>query len=673
MLPVLLLVLADLVVTPNFDASKWISATGQPIELRLSEPVGTRVAVFAGKRDVTPLFENAGTVIRYRTGVPPLPAGEQELILYSIPESGPWVEIGRYPIRILTRRGFEKASVKPSVDLTNKGQLANEQIPVDPFSRGEFQDLTAQGTINTELQRGNFAFRTQANVTGVSYRNEALRFGSEGESAPLVDLAAYRVDFEKGIFKLGVGHVGFGSHRHLASGFASRGAVLTIGAGRAVDLSFGIANGTAIVGWDNFFGVDEREHRVTNATVGFELIPSRPGGARLELAVLEGSLQPRNGFADAGVRSAERSRGGGARLILAHPSQRFTLDGGWTRSRYTPQHDAELEANLGVAAIPETERDAAYLDATLAIVQNKKLGSQPVGLSATLTIERVEPLYRSVPASLQSDVLRGGVTLSGNYGPLVVQASTLRIEDNLEDIRSLLKTKTEQNNANVSLALGSVFGARRGARWIPMLTIGANSTHQYGAWLPINSGFAESHVPDQYSNNYQASLEWQVAPFRFGLRGGLTDQDNRQPGRALSDFVTNTGSAFLGYAFTDRLDLGYELALDEQKNFEFSTSERNRRHGVTLAWKLIGDVALAGNYSQSLGRDGARTNERTAADSFIELSTGFRLWHSPVQQNRSRVFVRYSNRESRTVDHVFGGNNDNRGWSMTSGVNFSVY
>jgi hypothetical protein len=664
---------ADLTVTPTFEATKWVSPR-DPVEFRLSHPLGTKVAVFAGARDVTALFEAEGSVIRYRTGVPPLPSGEQELVLYAVSAEGEWKEIGRYPIKVLTRRGFEKASVKPSLDLTNKGQLQMEQVPADHFSsRDRFQDVTAQAGLSSELQRGNFVLRTQANLTGVSYRNEALRFGVKGEKAPLLDLAGYRVDLEKGLLRLAVGHVGFGNHRHLASGFNSRGAVLTLGAGRPVDFSLGIANGTAIVGWDNVVGLDERRHRVSSATVGVELIPSRPGGARLEASLLEGSLLPLDGFRDAGVRSAERSRGGAVRLVLAHPSQRFTFDGGWSRSRFRPQGDAQLEEGLSVTAIPETERDAAYADATFVLVQNQKVLSQPINLSTSATFERVEPLYRSIPSYVQADIVRTGISLNGSWGPLTLQASTQNMEDNLDDVRSILKTKTAIETINGALSLGALLGAHKGARWLPMLTMSAGRTHQYGAWLPINSGFAESHVPDQLSLNYQAALEWQLSPFRFGFRGSMSDQDNRQAGRALSDFIVRAGSAYAGFTPSDRLDIAYELGLEESQNMELVTRDRNRRHGVTVGWRLFADVNAAANYSQTYGRDGARTNERRAYDSFVELSSGFRLWRSPRQQNRSRIFVRYSDRQSSTFDRLFGVNVDNSGWSMTSGVNLSVY
>lgn len=662
-----------LTITPSFEATRWIEPRDR-IELRLSRPVDTPLAVFVGNRDITPLFESTPGVLRYRTGVPPLPAGEQELIVYAAPVGAEWKEIGRFPIKVLTRRGFQKSMAKPSLDLTNKGQLDTGQTPPESFStREQYQDLTGQGGFTTEHQRGDLTFRTQTNLSGVSYRNEALRFGEKGESAPLIDLSNYKIEIQKGTTSLALGHVAFGGARHLINGFSSRGAILTFGAGRPVSFSLGAMNGTSIVGWDNILGIHETEHRMYGASVGFELVPKRPGAVHLELSYLDGSLLPLNAFTGGGIKSAEKSRGSAVRLTMASPAQRFTIDGGWTRSRFTPQRDAELEDGLLVTAIPAVERDAAFLDATFAILPPRQIGSQQLGLSATLNIERVEPLYRSVGTSAQADWLRGAISLNSTLGPVTLQLAHIQSEDNLEDIRSILKSKTRQSSANIALSLAALFGSKRGARWIPALTASIDHTHQYGAWLPVNSGFSESHVPDQTSTSAQTGIEWSVKPLRFGVRGSLSRQNNRQPGRTRSDFETGAGTLFVGFNPIDRFEVGLESSLEEQKNIEFATREGTRRAGVTMTWRMIGDVALAGNHSETFGRDGARTNEKNASESFLELSSGFRLWRSAQRQNRSRLFVRYSNRESSSFDRLFGTSSENDGWALTSGVNLSVY
>jgi hypothetical protein len=667
--------LEGLTITPSFDNAKWL-APHESIELRLSRPLdeNEKLAVFIGKRDVTPLFDVSPSLLKYRTGVPPLPAGEQEIIVYAVTPSGPWEELGRFPMRVLTRRGFEKVNTKPSLDLTNKGQVAQDQNPPQSASsRDRFQDLTAQTGLVTELQRSDFTLRAQANATGVSYINEALRYGQKAENAPRYDLASYKVELQKGITSLAFGHVGFGNERHLINGFSSRGTVLTIGVGRPVSLALAAMNGTSIVGWDNILGFDEQQHRVYSATVGVELVPSRPGAARVEATLLNGSLLPLNAWTQNAVKSSEKSRGQALRVLLSDRNQRVTIDAGWARSHFIPQRDAELEDGLTVTPLSEPRRNARYVDVALALVRSRPIGKQSASLSASINYDRVDPLFRSVTASLQADYQRAAVTLNGNLGPLSMQFSQANSEDNLDDIRSILKSKTRQQTVNLGLSLASLFGARRGSRWIPTLTATASKTHQYGAFLPVNAGFSESHVPDQMSLNADTSLEWQLSKVRFGARGSYSNQDNRQPLRTAADFKSNATTVFVSLSPLSRIDLALEAARERQKNIENATQDDTNRYGITAAWRIIGELALAASYSETFGRDGARTNERRSSDSYAELSSGFKLWRSRQNQNSSRLFLRYSNRGSSTFDRVFNISNENDGWSLTSGVNVSVY
>lgn len=667
----------DLTVQAGFDGSKWLPAR-EAIALRLSRPVTPeegRLAIVIGEVDVTSMFEPvAGGLVWRRDGIP-LPAGEREVVVSLIGPGGAWREVGRFPIKVLTRRGFQKAQTKPSLDLTNKGQLDQSQVPEASFStRDRYQDLMGQAALATEHQRGDLVLRTQTNITGVTYVNEALRFGEKGDRAPQVDLSSYKIDIQRGALQISAGHVGFGSSKHLIDGYNSRGVVLTFGAGRPVSFSLGAMNGTGIVGWDNFLGIENRDHRVFSATVGFELMPSRPGAARVETSLLEGSLRPQTSFNQGAVQSAEKSRGGSVRLQLASKSQRVTLDAGVTRSRFRPAGDPELEEGLEIVPLRDEERQALYVDATLVLFQNAKFaGSQQASGSVSVNFERIDPLYRSVTASLQSDQQRAAVSFNGNAGPLVFQLAHTRSEDNLEGIRSILKSKTRQSTANVDLSLGPLFGAKRAARWIPSLTATATHVHQFGAWVPEDGGFSASHVPDQISLAAQGALEWRLQTFRFGYRSSFSQQDNRQPGRENADLRGDTGTFFVAFSPASRFDLSVDHTLERQRNLELNQRDRVRRTGTTLTWKIWRDVALSGNYSRLYGRDYAWTNERGSSEGFVDLSTGFSLWRSAANRNRSRIFVRYSTRDSSTFDRIFDADTRTEGWSITSGVNLSVF
>ena len=125
--------------------------------------------------------------------------------------------------------------------------------------------------------------------------------------------------------KFQAGHATFGTNRHLINGFGSRGLTLSIPLSKRSDLSVAALNGSSIVGWNNFFGLDRRKHQILSATLGFEFIGQRPGGLRLEAAALSGSLQPIAGFNQGVINDAEQSKGGSLRLVRSEQAQASPL------------------------------------------------------------------------------------------------------------------------------------------------------------------------------------------------------------------------------------------------------------------------------------------------------------------------------------------------------------
>jgi hypothetical protein len=667
----------ELTIEPNFG-NDYVPHN-HALQLKLSRPIGSeegKVVVFIDQTDVTQLIRVSPSLISYGPNALPLPAGQHEVIVSLVRSDDTWSELGRFPVKVLTRRGFESAAIRPSLDLSNKGQVGLHEIPENAFgTRSTFQDVTLQGGMATELQRGGFALRTQANIAGASYINEALRYGNLGDRAPRVDLSSYRIDWQQGRALVSLGHVSFGSHRHLIQNFGGRGGLFSLTLSRALSVQLAALSGTAIVGWDDIVGIENQEHRMYAATLGVEMIPARPGGLRFEASLLDGSLRPVSSFNQGAIRSAEKSRGHALRLAASTPRQRFTIDTGYTRSRFRPARDEELEGGLDVVPLQERERNAAYVEAALTLLQGKPITkTQQANLSITYRFDRVDPLFRSVAVSTQADLQRHAAGLNATVGPFALQVGHERMQDNLEDIRSILKTKTEQTTANVGLSLGSVV-KRRYAWAVPAITASYSFTHQFGAYLPVNSGFSESHVPDQASSNLQTAIQWMAGYSRFGYRWNFTRQDNRQPGRQTSDFETTAGGIYFGLSPNDRFDVSLESSLEQQENIEIARRDQNQRHGITLTWRFFRDLAVAGNLSKSIARDDPRTNERDGHEGFLELSSGFRLWAARPgqQQNRNRVFIRYSNRESSSFDRIFAVSNASEGYSVTTGVNLSVF
>lgn len=665
----------ELTITPDFAGGTWLEVR-QPFALALSRPLAPqddRIAIFLGATDVTDLFRlETGAIVYDGTGLA-LPSGERELIVSFVSETGIWREAARIPIRIRTRIGLDKARTAPSLDLANKGQLGEGASPLTSRSaRPTYQDGTMQAALNTEHARGATSIRTQGRIVGVTYANEALRFGEEGPGAPRIDLSDYRIDVQRGAATLSVGNVAYGSLRHLVNAFSSRGAMFTWKLSPRADVQLAALHGTSIAGWDNFLGLANRDHQVIGATVGFELIPSRAGALRLESTLFRGSVQPIDNFNQGAIRSAEKNEGVGLRLLATAANQRWMVDGGFTTSEFREGRDPELEDGLAIQALPSRRRSAYYADASLTVLKDRPLGRTRANVILGYHVERVDPLYRSLGASVQPDLLRHAADLTLSVGAASARLAYSQGEDNLEGLRSVLKTRTRRSEVNVGLPLATLTGSKgRLAMLWPMVSLTGDVTHQFGDFLPIDSDFSASQVPDQISLSGVAGAEWQLgSAFRTGYRYTRAHQDNRQTGRQRADFTTRGHALTFGYALSDRVSLGLDGSRDEAFNREQQRIDWLDRLGASLHWKVFGETGIGGSLSKTRGHNDTDSGWNRGFDSYVELFSGFPLGR--FQQQKARLFLRYTNRRTSAFDALFGNDIETDGWTLTSGASVSL-
>jgi hypothetical protein len=282
--------------------------------------------------------------------------------------------------------------------------------------------------------------QNQFDILGFSFRPQSLRFGELGKDAPLIDLPSYLIQLKIGAVNLQVGHSLFGRHRYLINSFSSRGLNLAFSLGRRADFSFSAMNGTSIVGWDNFFGLNRRKHQIYGGILGFELLPSRPGGLRLELQAVNGSLLPLSNYTQAHLNDAETSTGYGGRLLASDTPQRFHLEAGFARSRFKNPADALLAQGHSIVEARSHTANAHYVDASYQLLRDREIRPDwKAGLTVSSRYSRVDPLYRSVTAYAQADRYELQYELLGNIGEIALIAGMNQADDNLADIPSILK------------------------------------------------------------------------------------------------------------------------------------------------------------------------------------------------------------------------------------------
>lgn len=667
-------------VTSSFAPERWIPADS-PIALMLSRPLTSdegRVAVLIGSTDVTSLFERSGTVLRYGSRALRLPSGESEVVVYTV-NSRRWTEVARLAIKVLTPAGFSAASAKPSASINNKGQLAEGHSGLQPSpDPATYQDLGFSGGLQTTHERDGWRFQTTSNYVGASRRQEALRYGDRHDRAPKIDLSDYVLQLERGPASLSLGHVSAGTNRHLINSFASRGVEARVGGTRA-SVTVSALNGSSVVGWNNFTGLENGDHRVQSGTLNLELVPSRPGAIHLDATLMNGSLLPQTSFTQGAVVDAERSTGAGVQFSAATPSQRLRVAGGLSKSRFNnPAKDHELTGDTTVVPVREERRGAYYVEANAGLLQNASVGGLfSTSVNAVYRREQVDPMYRTVAAQTQSDRVQDTYEIAGNVGVVNLQISHNRYHDNLNDIASILKTLNRMSTVQVSAPLAGLLRIQRGASFLPAVNYGLNRVHQFGAGIPLNSEFSATHVPDQMNDLHNAAAAWQIGRWRLQYRYNQNIQDNRQAGRERADFFGVSNAISVDVSVRSNFDVGYEGSSEHQTSRETSQTNRTRHAGGTLTWRPTALTTITSLASINVTRDDPLTSDVTSTEQRLELAQGFNLGRTPAGGGtRGQFFLRYGNTSG--TNWAFPGGpvfsrTERAGWTLTSGMSLRLY
>jgi hypothetical protein len=653
-------------------AGQWVRRD-EPFEITLSAwPAATegRLAVLLGDVDATELFRRSERGLAYRPELMPLAPGEREVAVYLVDPRGDWRQLARLPLRVLHPGGFEKLDLVRGLDLAGKATIDEEPARQGAAGRGRAEDATLQLGLEATLARRGWRLAPRLKVVGVTNQAEALRASTEGRDAPQVDLSTYALRLSRGRSALQVGAVRFDGERHLIAGFESRGLGIELPLGRRAEVALAAMNGTRIVGWDNPLGLEESRHQVLAGRLGFDLLPSRPGGLRVEASAVDGSLLPRFPFARAAVNDAEESRGWGLRLQGGTAGGRLRFDGGYARSRFDNPVDPLLGRGTALVPVESEQRDSRFAELALVPLRRAAPDGRISQLALSLKHERVAPQYRSVTVFTQADREQDTVELSAAWRGAALQLQAGEWRDNLDDLPNLLTTQSRRRAGSLTLPLAAMGRADARRPWLPALTYAYDRLHQAGAGIPPDSGFSASHVPDQVSTSHAAALEWQAGRARGGLRFGRSAQDNRQPGRESADFETTTRALFAGVALAS-LDLGVDLAHEELESLERRRLDRTRRYGLNLLWRLPKRMTFSAIASRQDGEDEPRTRRAESLGLDAQWAWQFERrtgWGAITGQ----LYLRYADQTSETVDRVFDVRNDFASRTLTTGMSLAL-
>jgi hypothetical protein len=664
-------------VTADF-AGRWVAAD-ETITLRLDPALAARAAelrFFAGALDVTALARQPRPgVLAFDLRFARPAAGESAFSVYLV-EAGQWREVAKLPLKVLNTAGFESGQVGPKLDLSGKGRF-DEGVRGDaaPSARPSYFDGVGRGGLAFNAARGAFSTDGQFNAVGSSFRDEALRFGELGARAPKVDLADYVVNLRYGGTTLALGHLSYGNHPLLLSGYGSRGLTLAHKFGERFDISVNAMNGTSVVGYDNLSGLQDAQHRIYGASAGLELIGGRPGALRIEIAALDARLESRTNFNRGEVPDAEESRGLGVRLSGRTAGNRLRGDAVFARSTYVNPFDPLLAQSGELRPVAPATANARQLDVAVDLLQNSKRWSERHPLTVTLSAhhQRVAPLFKSIGASSLPDRQTNRAVLAAQMGAAQLQFTGARQEDNLDDIATILKTRTDSSAANVALPLAQWFGAG-GDSWWPQASYALQRVHQRAINAPDTaaSGIAASHRPDQNNVSHQAALNFSRGAFHFGYAIQRATQDNRQPGRENADFETRGHQVAFGWRVGEKLNLnvGGNLNRNFSREKDLTTTTRGGNGGFD--WLVSDGLTLAATAGRTLAGDARDLTSAANDTAQAQLTWRFGI---PADGRKlpGQVFVRYARQKGASRDSTFALSTRGASWAWDAGLSLSLF
>ncbi|MBP6823314.1 MAG: hypothetical protein KA368_17320 [Acidobacteria bacterium] len=749
----------DFSVKASFDG-KTVSPE-DTIELTMNRqpsPTEGRLAVLIGTTDLTELFVVEGNSLKYSSRAIALPEGDNTLTVHLCSPEGEWKEIARFKLKVSSkpeptapvvaetvqqttapaqaqtadtqttaeqaqtpaepgiqkvgrRFGFDKFELAPSLNIGFKSQFAETHFPdSNKPERPTFADATLQGTWKSEMARGTFNMQHQFDIVGSSFRNEALRFGEQGENARRIELSSYLMQFQQGTRKFNVGHSSFGAQRHLINNFASRGFTIASPINEHLDVSLVAMNSTNIVGFDNFFGLANQKHRLYGGVVGLEVFSKRPGGLRFETGAVDAwFLADRQNFNQGNINDSERSKGASFRLLAKDKTERFRFDGGFTRSQFFNPEDPLLnQGAVNVIQSQITTRNARYAEGSidllkeLSFVKTKPVAAQPASSEATtqqttdvqavtlpdpkklnLTLnvkhERVDPLFKSIGAAAQSDLNQNIVEVVGSFGELTFTGSHTQFNDNLAGIQTILRTNTRRETFAINTPTQNLFRQRPAATpnvFLPRIGYTFERTRAFADFVPIGGGFDQpGAIPDQANINHAITAEWQFTEkYRASYRLNHTLQDNRAIGREIADLQNFVHTASFGFTPMPALELSVDVNFEDANNREQANTNRTLRLGFVANWQATARQTVNATFA-TLGAGDLRRTTNSRNDEF-DLQWNYRLTReseNKFKKVQMIYFIRYSNRFARTNNFVESISNLTKLNTFNTGLNFIFF
>jgi len=677
-------------ISPDERVELWLART-------LAESEG-RLAVFIDTTDVSSLFTLDGLRLRYNSKLWPLPLGESTMTVYLVSENNEWKEAARFTLRVgaeaadiaaeesAVRASFVKAGYSsrfhfafpeklndtdeslegpqepapstppakkkgkmkftPSLALTAPSQPAQSTFPGPKPARATFIDLGMQASIKNDSSYGLFSTQSEFNFAGSSVATA----GAEGKPAPKVDLSSYSIQVQTGKLKYQVGSISYGTQRYLINSFSSRGISITVPFLKRFDFSAAAMNGTQVVGFGNFLGLNSSKHQLVSGTLGMEFFPEQPGEFRLEVGALNAYRQPTNGVNRAAVTDVARSHGVAVRLIANDKGGRFHYEVDFTRSFFFNPKDSSLSPADNSTPLPSFTRDASYMEASYKILRNYSLTkTRKANLEVTFNQEYVASGFASLGASSVADNAHYEFSVRGSINEIAASFQRANSHNNLREITSQPRVLGGTTHFDLTAPASALLNRTKSSPWLPTLAFGFNRLHNSA--IPLSAGIEldSSLVKDSVTTEQNFNAGWHVKQFNWSYNVTRTFTDNRLKGPETTNLV-HTG-AFGFAAAGNKLNFTLSLMQTSSANKITGVIDRTYNVGPQLTWQFTKHMNMTANLTQAIAGNAARTNH--SRNTGFDTSWNYSFARGQGLKKVSPQFsIRYSNTYSHSLDRI---------------------
>ncbi len=558
----------------------------------------------------------------------------------------------------------------------NRGRVRLEKTrgSAFPSSPETWQRLGLQAGLNTSHKRGPWGLDGNVGFIGRSEQEEALRFGTDGNDAPRLDMTDFLLELSHGEdHRVALGHVSFGAHRLLADNVSHRGAAVSSQLTEHHEVRFTALRGNAIVGYDHLLGISQRDHRIYAASWAFTPRPDVPLAPRLELTWMDAAILPLDNFDTGQVRDAERSRGIG--LSVTGLGERLEYQLLHALSRFSNPDDPLLDQGLGLVSVRSDTADASAARFLWRKPEIGRLGEAwPVTVEIETLWDRSDPLYRTVGAWVEPDRENAALRMSTFVGPIQLQAGYRQGRDNLDELVSLLTTRTREINTALAVPLTQIAGPEAG-RWLPDLSAGWQRVYQFAGNVPdpLLSGFAATHLPDQVTRLTNLQAAWYRQSFDVFLGLTRSQQDNRQVGRERADFDNKDVNGSITWRVSPGFDVGLNTTLSSNRDREFALTRRTHSFGVNLNWYASDRLSFAVSLFDQKQTDSRDENTSRNLNADVQASWSFAIRWDDTHELPGQFFLRWGHQDNRFTDRVFDVDDRGRTWVINSGFSLTVF